>query len=361
MESLRVAHFKSPYLPPSQAFIYDLLRSQSKGVHFVFTDKVQNLNDFPWRPIILFKDFRSLMHLFSAQRLKVIHAHYGQNGIKALRLKRNTGLPLITSFHGEDITARPEQDHHYRQLLMELLAEGDLFLVTDHHMKEMAMYWGCPEEKLRIVPGSVDLDEFRYQPRVYEKSGPLSILSVGRLVEKKGMDTLIEAVRRVVEAGTQIELTIIGEGDLKEALEAQIQHARLSGCVKLAGPKNRSQVIAAMQQADLFILASRRALNGDQEGQPMTLLEAMAIGVPVLSTFHAGIPELIRDRVNGCLVPPGDAEALARRIAEYAQEPELWQTYVGAARKTVEHHHDLKEQANRLYRLYEELTMNKGG
>ncbi|MGE5654824.1 MAG: glycosyltransferase [Bacillota bacterium] len=361
MESLRVAHFKSPYLPLSQAFIYDLLRVQKQGVHFLFTDRVQNLSDFPWRPIILFKDYRSLLHLFNGQRLKVIHAHYGQNGIKALRLKRSTGLPLITSFHGEDITARPAQDPHYRELLSELFAEGDLFIVADHHLKEMAMHWGCPEAKLRLLPASVDLEQFRYRPHVYDTTGPLSILSVGRLVEKKGMDTLIEAVRCVNEAGSATDLTIIGDGELKEALEAQIQRAGLSGRVKLVGSKSRDQVIQALQNADLFVLASRTAISGDQDGQPLAVVEAMAIGVPVLSTFHAGIPELVHDRVSGCLVPPGDAGALARRILEYQQSPDLWRPYLGAARKTVERHHDLREQVNRLYRLYEELAMNKGG
>ncbi len=361
MESLRVAHFKSPYLPSGQAFIYDLLCAQTQGVHFIYTDKVQNLSDFPWRPIILFKDFRSLLHLFNGQRLKVIHAHYGQNGIKALRLKRNTRLPLITSFHGEDITARPEQDPHYRELLTELFSEGELFVVADHHMKGLAMRWGCPESKLRLIPSGVDLEQFSYQPRIYGKTGPLSILSVGRLVEKKGMDTLIEAVRLVNQAGIGAKLTIIGEGELKEGLEAQIQRAGLTDHVRLVGLVSRQQLLEALRSADLFVLASRTASSGDQEGQPLALVEAMAVGIPVLSTFHAGIPELIRDRISGCLVPPSDAEALARRMIEYARDPELWQPYVGAARSIVEHNHDLREQASRLYRLYEELTMSKGG
>lgn len=361
MESLRVAHFKSPYLPPSQAFIYDLLCAQTLGSHFVYTDRVQNLGDFPWRPIILFRDFRSLMHLFIGQRIRVIHAHYGQNGIKALRLKRSTGLPLVTSFHGEDITARPAQDPHYRALLAELFTEGERFVVADRHMKEMAMGWGCPEAKLSVIPSGVDLQAFRYQPRVYGGSGRLAILSIGRLVEKKGMDTLIEAVRRVREAGVDAELTIVGEGELREALEAQIQRSGLDGRVRLVGGLSRQQVMKALQQAELFALASRTTVNGDQEGQPLALMEAMAVGVPVLSTFHAGIPDLICDRMSGCLVPPGDAEALARRIQEYAQAPKLWQSYLAVARKTVERHHDLKEQARNLYRLYEELASNKGG
>lgn len=361
MESLRVAHFKSPYLPSSQAFIYDLLSSQTQGVHFIFTDKVQNLSDFPWKPIILFRDFRSLLHLFTGQHLKVIHAHYGQNGIKALRLKRSTGLPLLTSFYDEDITARPEQDPHYRTLLNELFSEGDLFAVSNQHMKGMAIRWGCPETKLRVLPGGVNLERLHYHPRIYSKDGPLSVLSVGRLVEKKGMDTLIEAIRLVKEAGVETQATIMGEGELKEALEAQIQRAGLVDQVKLVGSQSSQQVSQALQEADLFVLASRTAVNGDQEGLPLVMVEAMAVGVPVISSFHAGIPELIRDRVTGCLVPPADSEALARRICEYAREPTLWQPYVGASRLSVERNHDLKEQAGRLYRLYEELALHKGG
>jgi len=183
---------------------------------------------------------------------------------------------------------------------------------------------------------------------------------VGRLVEKKGIGYVLDAVRRLIDSGIAVEYELAGEGPLRERLEAEGHRLGIGQRVRFLGWQSQQQVREALDRADLLVAASVTADNADEEGIPNVLKEAMAIGVPVLSTRHGGIPELVEDGVSGILVPERDAEALARELAGLAARPERRAELAGAGRVRVERDYDIERLNDRLVTLFAGLSRMTG-
>jgi colanic acid/amylovoran biosynthesis glycosyltransferase len=176
------------------------------------------------------------------------------------------------------------------------------------------------------------------------------------LVEKKGFRYAIEAFSRVSMECPEAVYDIIGEGPMRENLQQLISALKLTARVRLLGWKTQEQVIECMEAADLFVAPSVTAASGDQEGIPVVLMEAMAMGLPVLSTHHSGIPELVAHGRNGYLVAEKDIGALASAIVRAIQNPAERSAVGEAARLRVEDAFDVKVQNQRLMDLYRGLT-----
>ena len=191
----------------------------------------------------------------------------------------------------------------------------------------------------------------------------MRILSVGGLNPKKGFRVLIDAVDRLQAEGRSAELTIVGEGPERAAVEARIGQLGLDGAVKLAGAVTEEHVRPFYEQADVFALACRRTDAGDMDGVPVVLMEAMATGVPCVSTRLSGIPELIRDDEEGLLVPPDDSEALAQAIWRLAKDRPLRGRVRDAARVKIESEFNVTESARTMKKLFHQVlaTQPLGG
>jgi glycosyltransferase involved in cell wall biosynthesis len=181
------------------------------------------------------------------------------------------------------------------------------------------------------------------------------ILSVGRLVEKKGFPDLIAACARLRQAGHQFGCAIYGEGPLHSQLSALIERLELADCVVLAGERGQAELIPIVQRADIFALAPFVTDDGDRDGIPNVLVEAMACGLPVVSTAVAGIPELVRHGENGLLVAPRDAGALAEALAALLDDQPRRARMGADARATVVAHFDLRAAARQIAALFEQL------
>jgi glycosyltransferase involved in cell wall biosynthesis len=284
--------------------------------------------------------------------ISLLHAHHGQLGMLLLPFKEETNLPLVTSIRGRDATLA-NQPIGYLDNMKMLFEQGELFLPVCQYLADKIKEWGCPSEKIRVLYGGVDLNKFKY--RTPPKSNSQNILSVGRLVEKKGHHVLMKAFQKIKNKFPNATLTIIGRGVLEEEIKTLANQLNLGDSFRLLNHLHKDLIGDQMANADLFCAASLVAADGDVEGIPNTLKEAMATGVPVISTYHAGIPELITNKQEGILVQENNVDELADALEFMLTNRELWETYTSAARQKVEQNFDLNSQLLQQAKFYDEL------
>jgi colanic acid/amylovoran biosynthesis glycosyltransferase len=251
-------------------------------------------------------------------RFDVIYCHFGTVGRTGAFL-REIGViegTLVTAFHGVDVSASLRQDPG---LYRHLFAHGEAFLPISRHWGKRLQAHGCDPDRIIVHHMGVDITRFRYRPR--QPAGATRLLTVGRLVEKKGLVYALQAVRLARERGVRLRYTIVGDGPLRQSLEALAGELRIKEIVTFTGWYDQSDVVRQMYAHDVLVAPSVTDRIGDQEGIPVTLMEAMATGMPVISTRHSAIPELVTDGESGILVAEGDVEGLAGAIERLARDP----------------------------------------
>ncbi|EFB5980954.1 colanic acid biosynthesis glycosyltransferase WcaL [Escherichia coli] len=268
----------------------------------------------------------------------VFIAHFGPAGVTAAKL-RELGVirgKIATIFHGIDISSR-EVLNHYTPEYQQLFRRGDLMLPISDLWAGRLQKMGCPREKIAVSRMGVDMTRFSPRP-VKAPATPLEIISVARLTEKKGLHVAIEACRQLKEQGMAFRYRMLGIGPWERRLRTLIEQYQLEDVVEMPGFKPSHEVKAMLDDADVFLLPSVTGADGDMEGIPVALMEAMAVGIPVVSTLHSGIPELVEADKSGWLVPENDARALAQRLAAFSQlDTDELAPVVKRAREKVEH------------------------
>lgn len=251
-------------------------------------------------------------------RADVFIAHFGPAGVTAAKL-RELGVidgKIATIFHGIDISSR-EVLNHYTPEYQQLFRRGDMMLPISNLWAGRLKTMGCPSEKITVSRMGVDMERFTQRP-VKVPGKPLQIISVARLTEKKGLHVAIEACRQLKARGVDFHYRILGIGPWERRLRTLIEQYQLEDVVEMPGFKPSHEVKAMLDDADVFLLPSVTGADGDMEGIPVALMEAMAVGIPVVSTLHSGIPELITSEHSGWLVPENNALALADRLAAFS-------------------------------------------
>jgi colanic acid/amylovoran biosynthesis glycosyltransferase len=285
-------------------------------------------------------------------KVSLLHAHHGQLGVLLLPFKERTKLPLVTSIRGRDATLGGQPVGYLENMRM-LFDKGEQFFPVCHYLADRIISWGCPPEKVKVLYGGVDLSKYDY--RAPALNGTQDILSVGRLVEKKGHHVLMRAFKKIKDKFPKATLTIIGGGELKGYLESLAAQLDLGASFSLLDHLHKDEVRKRMAKADLFCAASLEASNGDLEGIPNTLKEAMALGVPVVSTNHAGIPELITHQQEGFLVEENNVDELAEALEFMLSHRSLWEDFTIAGRQKVEQLFDERKQLQLQAQYYDEL------
>lgn len=313
-----------------------------------------------WRRAWTLEEFRRAASFLPAVRYDACYAAFGQDGLRALRLRRSGALagPLAVAFRGADITkfVAIRGPRVYRALFR----RAALLLPVCDAFATRLLALGAPPERVMVHHTGIDLTRWPWQSRPTRSGGPLRLLTIGRLVEKKGIGYVLEAVRRLGDAGVPAGYELAGEGPLREHLEAECRRLGIGERVRFLGWQSQEQVREALERADVLIAASVTAENADEEGIPNVLKEAMAVGVPVVSTRHGGIPELVEDGVSGVLVPERDPEALAAQLAELAAHPERRAELAAAGRVRVERDYDIERLNDRLVTLFAGLSRTAG-
>ena len=280
---------------------------------------------------------------------RLVHAHFASGGRTAMHLARALRVPLIVTLHGSDVTVRGDRNN-YR----ELGKEAALFLCVSEFIRSQAMEAGLPAEKLVVHAIGIDCALCAAaQPAQHSQT----VLFVGRLVEKKGCGTLLRAMQTVQQQNPAAGLVVIGDGPLRAKLESLA--AALKVRFEFRGSQPNEVVRQQLQEARLLCVPSVTARNGDSEGFGMVFAEAQAMGVPVVSTHHGGIPEAVEDGVTGLLVPERDHDALAEALLTLLGDQPKWQRFSDAGRARVAERFDLQRQTAALEDLYESIWMQQ--
>jgi colanic acid/amylovoran biosynthesis glycosyltransferase len=373
-----VAHIHERFFEKSETFIHNTTVNLLRFYPVFIAWEYRNLDQFPIPPADRFSltfppgtwrwfqqgigrrflGREMLAERFLRQRQAgLLHSHFGHNGVWALRLKRALRLPLVTTFYGHDMS-QASSLATWGERYQRLFKEGDLFLVEGPHMKKRLNEIGCPAEKIEIQRISIALANLSFRMRPKKKAGEKVILVFsGRFVEKKGLLIALQALHEARRTALDFEFRIIGDGPLKPEIERFIQEHEMGAYVRLLGFLNYNDYLDQMNYADLFLHPSVTAADGDSEGgAPTTILEAQALGLPVLSTRHADIPYVVIPGESALLSREGDADSLSTNIMRLLKEQDSWARMGAAGRRHMETFHDSSREIPRLEARYAELS-----
>jgi colanic acid/amylovoran biosynthesis glycosyltransferase len=286
----------------------------------------------------------------------IIHCHFPKNGQLAVSLRELGAIKgkIVTSFHGYHCSYFKNEKR--RHVFDDLFDKGDMFLVCSEHMKRWFDQVGWGRGKMIVHRYGVHVGRFIASKPKPTKDGHVRLLSVGRFVEKKGFEYAIRGVAKILRDHPNVQYDIVGNGPEGPKLEQLIAELGLADNVRLVGWQEREEVLRLLKLTDIFLAPSVTSQTGDQEGIPLVLHEAMASGLPAISTRHTGIPELVHDGESGFLVPERDVEALADRLSRLMEHPEIWHEMGQKGRKHIEEFNDLEKQNNRLVEVYRSLA-----
>ena len=237
-------------------------------------------------------------------RFDVLHAHFGPVANSFRFARALYGAPLVATFHGYDFSVVPRQEG--TKVYERLFSVADTVTVNSDYTGQQVIALGCAPDRIHKLHVGVDVGDFHYQERPRSPAEPVRLLTVARMVEKKGIEYALQAVARLRQTYPKLQYDIIGDGPLQPALTRLAGQLGLEQVVVFHGAKDSRFVRERITEAHFFLLPSVTAADGDQEGTPVSLMEAQAAGLPVLSTTHSGIPEVVLDGASGFLVSERD-------------------------------------------------------
>jgi colanic acid/amylovoran biosynthesis glycosyltransferase len=290
-------------------------------------------------------------------RAKLLHAHFAIDGVTALPLLSYLKIPLVVTLHGYDVTIT---DAAFRKTIggclylarrSQLWKKASVFLCVSEFVRRKALEAGFPKEKLKVHYIGIDQRLFECTPNLTRRR---SVLFVGRLVEKKGCSYLLEAMAEVQKRHCDLELVVVGAGPLAASLAGQAKKLSLS--CRFMGDQTQEVIRQLFQSAKVFCVPSVAATNGDSEGLGMVFAEAQAMGVPVVSFQHGGVPEVVRHGETGLLAPERDVATLAKYIEQLVEDEALWNRYSQAGVAWIKRQFDLEKQTRELEAIYETLS-----
>lgn len=283
----------------------------------------------------------------SRRGVQHLHAHFATSSTEVAALASGlSGIPFSFTAHAKDIYL---DAHDYARLSERIRRASFVVTVCDANRRHLEAFGGHGTPVHRIYNG-LDLAEFR--PQVRRSNGTPEILGVGRLVPKKGFDTLVRACRLLADRGRTFRCRIVGDGDERERLQDLVERMDLRDVVELAGALPNERVRTGMSQADLVVLPCRVAEDGNRDALPTVLLEAMALETPVVSTPVTGIPEIVGDDEAGVIVPPDDPERLAESVEVLLDDPDRRRRCGRAGRARAERLFDVRASVGELHDLF---------
>jgi len=313
---------------------------------------LQALRFLRWVVLRHFFQAGYLAHELLREPVAHLHAHFAHAPtLVAMFTHELTGIPYTFTAHARDIYVETPPE----LLRAQAQRAQAVITCTEYNRRYLSSEIGpASNGKLHCIYHGLDLSQFQFTwPRVFDP-GPPAILSVARLVEKKGLRDLIAAADILRRHGRCFQVEIIGEGPLRQALEAQVMQLGLSDRVRLLGAQTDDMVCLAYQRASIFTLPCVTTADGDRDGIPNVLLEAMGSGVPVVSTPVSGIPELIESERDGLFVPPNSPTMLADALDRLLTQPELRERLARAARAKIEALFSLDRSSAQLLALFQQ-------
>ena len=376
-----VAHSVRSYLFRTGSWIYAQISNLKKYQPLVITTRKRNLNIFPVEKIYSLSDLNGLNRFFQRQYAKLtnfyypfslkvlkenqvllLHSHFGNRGYFDLALKQRLKIPQVTTFYGHDVSLLP-QEERWRKRFKVFFEQGDLILAEGNYMKKTLLEMGCPDSKVRVQHLGIDCEKIPFIPRKMVDGQKVKILIAGTFREKKGITYALEAFARLVPKYKNIEVTLIGDAgrsqreiNYKNEITTIIDSRNIADKVNYLGFLPYPAFIEEAKNNHIFLSPSIHPSDGETEGgAPVALIEMSAYGMPIVSTFHCDIPEVVIDGESGFLVKEKDTNGLAERLEHLITHPELWESMGRTGRKHIEEEFNIVTQAAKLEAFYDSV------
>ncbi len=334
----------------SARFPFDKIDIVSKpALHFLRRFWFRELRDKPWQ--ISGGELRALLEILRKTDAELLHIYFGQIAVHLLPLIRAWPKPSIVSFHGADVMVDMNKPA-YREATRQMLDAVKLVLVRSESLRRAVIQLGCDESKIQVQRTGIPLDEFPFQERSIPQNGAWRFVQAGRLIDKKGLPVTLRAFANFLRRYPDATLTIAGEGPLRGRLQDLARELKIENRVSFAGFISQDQLRDVYYRSHVFVHPSETGPDGNQEGIPNSMLEAMASGLPVFATEHGGIPEAIKHGVSGVLVPERDDEELAWALVNAVEDPAFLWRIAHSGAEMVQDNFGLRMQTRRLEDIY---------
>jgi colanic acid/amylovoran biosynthesis glycosyltransferase len=289
-------------------------------------------------------------------QVRLIHAHFGPIGLLFVGLCQELRLPLVVSTYGYDVSSLPRTDIAYLRDLPTMFRYAAVILAMSEDMRSDLISLGCSPDKIVIHHTGVDVDRFRFVPK--RRNQKVRILTVCHYVEKKGLPYLIQAFSQLRDQFPSVELRIVGRGKQNNQVTQEVDHLIKTHNLDIQQQPfiPPAEISEEFAQADVFVLPSVTTQDGEKEGVPTVLMEAQSSGLPVVSTWHAGIPEVVIDGRTGFLVKEREVHDLAEKLIQLLRSEELRRQMGQMGRAHIEREFNIRIQAEKLERVYDTVT-----
>lgn len=290
-------------------------------------------------------------------KFDVVHCQYASLGEKAIALRTIgaiDGKIAVSIRGGADMLWLSSVSERTRRTVF---AEVTRFLTVSEFFRKRLIYLGCPNHKVVIHRSGINitrLESIAADARSACETERPTLVSVGRLEENKGMDTVLHATKALRDEGIRLQYGVVGDGPDRTKLVNLASQLGLNGHVQFRGWLPHGAAVRQVAECDVFVLPCLTTGSGQHEGIPNAIKEAMALGKPVVSTFHSGIPELVEDGVSGFLVPERDVVGLANRLKQLLANPDLRHRMGDAGRRHVTEHYDSEKLCTELEHIYQQ-------
>jgi colanic acid/amylovoran biosynthesis glycosyltransferase len=320
------------------------------ALHFFRRFWFRQVRDKPWQ--ISSGELRALMKVLERRRARLLHIYFGHIAVHLLPLIRAWPRPSIVSFHGADVMVDMNKPA-YREATRQMLDVVKLVLVRSESLRRAVADLGCDQKKIEVQRTGIPLDEFPFRERNFSGSdGEWRFVQAGRLIEKKGLPVTLRAFASFLKRYPKATLTIAGEGPLLGHLQELARELKIDNRVSFTGLISQEELRDLYYGSHVFLHPSETGPDGNQEGIPNSMLEAMASGLPVFATEHGGIPEAIKHGVSGVLVPERDEEELAWTLLNAVEDQRFLARVARGGAEVVGENFELRLQAGRLEDAY---------
>jgi colanic acid/amylovoran biosynthesis glycosyltransferase len=322
------------------------------STHFLRRFWFRQLRDTPWQ--ISGTELRALLRILAKTDARLLHIYFGHIAVHLLPLIRVWQKPSIVSFHGADVMVDMDKAA-YRSATREMLDAVKVVMVRSESLRRAVIDLGCNEKKIQLQRTGIPLDEFPFRGRSFPpggRGGEWRFVQAGRLIEKKGLPVTIHAFVRFSGQYPNARLTIAGEGPLLGTLQEVARELKIDNRISFTGFISQEQLRELFYASHIFMHPSETGSDGNQEGIPNSMLEAMASGLPVFATEHGGIPEAIENGVSGVLVPEHDHEELGSALLNAVQDLDFLSRVGRAGADAVAQKFDQRIQVRRLEDIY---------
>ena len=372
-----ILSYCASFLKPEMLHVYRQVIGVRAFRNLVVTRRRENATRFPYQNLLVLKKnpLRWLHRAFHQMRggripvsgyetiqisriidreaVSLVHVYFGTEAARLLSWLPDATVPVIVSFHGADVSEAISNSE-----LEKVCSAATLVLHRSDSLRSALLSRGVPPSKLRANPTGVPVPE-EMTPRTFSRAKPLRLLQACRFIEKKGLDISMEAVKKLIDRGIDVQLTLAGDGPQRAELEALAVRFGIASRVRWTGFIAPEALCEEYRQNDIFLHPSRETGTGDREGIPNSLLEAMAHGRVVVASKHSGIPEVIENGINGWLVDHADPSLLADAVLNAIADPSSAISMASAARKTVIDRFSTESCIKQLEICYQEAMGNR--